>query len=40
MGNEEISKVLNRHYPIVKTLEWLQKNETTKNPLEPYDKIN
>ena len=24
----------------VKTLEWLQKNETTKNPLEPYDKIN
>ena len=24
----------------VKTLEWLQKNETTKNPLEPYDKIS
>ena len=24
----------------VKTLEWLQNNETTKNPLEPYDKIN
>jgi len=24
----------------VKTLEWLQKNETTKNPLEPYDQIN
>jgi len=24
----------------VKTLDWLQKNETTKNPLEPYDKIN
>ena len=23
----------------VKTLEWLQKNETTKNPLEPYDQI-
>ena len=23
----------------VKTLEWLQKNETTKFPLEPYDKI-
>ena len=24
----------------VKTLEWLQKNETTKNPLEPYDIIS
>ena len=24
----------------IKTLEWLQKNETTKNPLEPYDKIS
>jgi len=24
----------------VKTLDWLQKNETTKNPLEPYDKID
>ena len=21
----------------VKTLEWLQHNETTKNPIEPYD---
>ena len=24
----------------VKTLEWLQKNETTKKPLEPYNPIN
>ncbi|KAG2478237.1 MAG: Carbamoyl-phosphate synthase large chain [Nitrosopumilales archaeon] len=24
----------------VKTLEWLQKNETTKNPIEPYDIIS
>ncbi|MEE8178920.1 MAG: ATP-grasp domain-containing protein, partial [Nitrosopumilaceae archaeon] len=24
----------------VKTLEWLQKNETTKNPLEPYNSFN
>ena len=24
----------------VKTLDWLQKNETTKTPLEPYDKIS
>ena len=24
----------------VKTLDWLQNNETTKNPLEPYDEIN
>ena len=23
----------------VKTLEWLQNNETTKNQLEPYDEI-
>jgi len=24
----------------VKTLEWLQKNETSKKPLEPYDELN
>ena len=24
----------------VKTLEWLQNNETTKLPIEPYDPIN
>ncbi len=24
----------------VKTLEWLQNNETTKNPLEPYTSFN
>ena len=24
----------------VKTLDWLQKNKTTKTPLEPYDKIH
>jgi len=24
----------------VKTLEWLQNNETTKNPLEPYNSFN
>ncbi|MEE8180714.1 MAG: hypothetical protein V3T67_02615, partial [Nitrosopumilaceae archaeon] len=25
---------------VIKTFEWLQKNETTKNPLEPYDVIS
>jgi len=24
----------------VKTLEWLKDNETTKNPIEPYDDYN